>query len=226
MKRTHNLEAYVEWFNRLSYIIATEVCMSHEKKRHRVKMIEYFADVARACCTLNNYNSLMAVVAGLNFTSVTRLRKTWAKVSEVKTELLDSFANPAGNFQTYRQSLIDTLSAGQVQDENFCVIPFFSLLVKDIYMLNESVPIKTPTGHINFDKCWQLAKLVTQFMSWKQVACDFDRSRPILNYLMTAPVASDDDLWRASFELESPESAFEKERHKKLKSTNLPSSKK
>ena len=27
MKKTNNLEAYVQWFNRLSYFVATEICM-------------------------------------------------------------------------------------------------------------------------------------------------------------------------------------------------------
>lgn len=26
-KKASNLEAYVEWFNRLSYLVATEICM-------------------------------------------------------------------------------------------------------------------------------------------------------------------------------------------------------
>ena len=33
MKKTNNLEAYVQWFNRLSYFVATEICMvSGEEK--------------------------------------------------------------------------------------------------------------------------------------------------------------------------------------------------
>ena len=27
MKKTSNIEAYVEWFNRLSYLVATEICV-------------------------------------------------------------------------------------------------------------------------------------------------------------------------------------------------------
>ena len=27
MKKTYNIEAYVEWFNRLSYLVATEICV-------------------------------------------------------------------------------------------------------------------------------------------------------------------------------------------------------
>lgn len=34
-KKASNLEAYVEWFNRLSYLVATEICLvssEHEAK--------------------------------------------------------------------------------------------------------------------------------------------------------------------------------------------------
>lgn len=30
-KKASNLEAYVEWFNRLSYLVATEICMVSQK---------------------------------------------------------------------------------------------------------------------------------------------------------------------------------------------------
>lgn len=51
----------MEWFNRLSYLVATEVCM-HIKKKHRAKLIEYFIDVARECFNIGNFNSLMAIM--------------------------------------------------------------------------------------------------------------------------------------------------------------------
>lgn len=35
-KKASNLEAYVEWFNRLSYLVATEICMvSHGREEER-----------------------------------------------------------------------------------------------------------------------------------------------------------------------------------------------
>lgn len=37
-KKASNLEAYVEWFNRLSYLVATEICMvSNEPNKNRAK---------------------------------------------------------------------------------------------------------------------------------------------------------------------------------------------
>jgi hypothetical protein len=43
MKKTHNLEQYVQWFNRLSYFVATQVCkVSIAKKNYRPNMTSRF----------------------------------------------------------------------------------------------------------------------------------------------------------------------------------------
>ena len=60
MKKTSNIEAYVEWFNRLSYLVATEICVS-DKKRNRTKLVEFFMDTAMECKRLHNFNSYMAI---------------------------------------------------------------------------------------------------------------------------------------------------------------------
>lgn len=218
LKRTNNLESYVQWFNRLSYFIATEICM-HLKKKNRVRMIEYFIDVAKECVNIGNFNSLMAIIAGLNMSPIQRLKKTWEKVNKEKFEILEHQMNPSSNFGSYRSSLKAALwrSECAVEDRERIVIPFFSLLVKDMYFLNEGCANRLKDGHINFDKSWQLAKQVTEFITWKQVECPFDRHPPVLNYLLTNPVFSENSLALASFECEPPENSYEKDRYKQLK---------
>lgn len=125
MKKTSNLEAYVHWFNRLSYFVTTEICsvsflcyilihsskiqrslevtlthnfmdyykffcffvLQHLKKKNRVRIIEYFVDVAKECINMGNFNSLMAIIAGMNMTWVSRLKKTVSNIELIaKTE--------------------------------------------------------------------------------------------------------------------------------------------
>lgn len=74
-RKTQNIEHYADWFNRLSRLVASEIC-KNLKKTHRVRLIEFFIDVAKECWNIGNFNSLMAVVAGLNNNSVKRLKKT------------------------------------------------------------------------------------------------------------------------------------------------------
>nr|XP_045617771.1 ras-GEF domain-containing family member 1B-like [Procambarus clarkii] len=218
LKKTNNLESYIQWFNRLSYLVATHAC-THVKKKQRVKVIEWWIEVARESFNIGNFNSLMGIIAGLNMSIVSRLKKTWSKVQSAKFSVLEHQMDPSSNFSSYRSTLKAAMwrSAGAVDDRQKIVIPFFSLLVKDLYFLNEGCASRLPNGHINFDKFWQLAKQVTEFMAWKQVTCPFEKVPDVINYMQTTNVLTETGLALASFECEGPDNSYEKERYKNLK---------
>lgn len=70
-----NIEHYIHFFNHLSALVTTEV-LRHQHKRHRVRAIEWFIDLGVQCVNIANFNSLMAIVAGLTTTAVGRLKRT------------------------------------------------------------------------------------------------------------------------------------------------------
>lgn len=47
------------------------------------------------------------------------------------------------------------------------VVPFFSLIVKDIYFLHQGMSDRDVKGFIRFEKCFSLARLVSQILSYK-----------------------------------------------------------
>ncbi|KAI1234103.1 hypothetical protein IHE44_0003816, partial [Lamprotornis superbus] len=221
-KKTSNLEAYVKWFNRLCYLVATEICMP-AKKKQRAQVIEFFIDVARECFNIGNFNSLMAIISGMNMSPVSRLKKTWSKVKTAKFFILEHQMDPTGNFYNYRTALRGAAHRSLTAHSNRekIVIPFFSLLIKDIYFLNEGCANRLPNGHVNFEKFLELAKQVGEFITWKQVECPFEQDPNIIHYLHTAPIFTEDGLYLASYESESPENQTEKDRWKSLRSTIL-----
>ncbi|XP_045464287.1 ras-GEF domain-containing family member 1B-like isoform X3 [Harmonia axyridis] len=218
MKKTRNLEQYVQWFNRLSYFVATQVC-KYQKKKQRVRMMEYWIETGRECFNIGNFNSLMAIISGLNMSPISRLKKTWNKIHSGKFAILEHQMDPSSNFSSYRSTLKAAMwrSAGATDQRQRIVIPFFSLLVKDLYFLNQGCSNRLPNGHINFEKFWQLAKQVTEFMAWKQVACPFERDVRILSLLQHGTILNENSLALASFDCEPPENNQEKERCKSLK---------
>uniref|UniRef100_A0A8K9VBH4 RasGEF domain family, member 1Bb n=1 Tax=Oncorhynchus mykiss TaxID=8022 RepID=A0A8K9VBH4_ONCMY len=221
-RKTTNLEAYVAWFNRLSYLVATEICMP-VKKKHRARALEFFIDVARECYNIGNFNSLMAIISGMNMSPVSRLKKTWSKVNTDKFDILEHQMDPSSNFSNYRTALRGatqrSITAHSNQEK--IVIPFFSLLIKDIYFLNEGCASRLPNGHVNFEKLWDLAKQVSEFLVWRQVMCPFERDRKILQYLVTTPVFTEDELHLASYETEGPENHLEKDSRRSLRTSLL-----
>lgn len=45
------------------------ITLQHLKKKNRVKMLEYFIDVAKECINIGNFNSLMAIIGEFPVTS-------------------------------------------------------------------------------------------------------------------------------------------------------------
>uniref|UniRef100_A0A8D8YIE2 Ras-GEF domain-containing family member 1B-A n=1 Tax=Cacopsylla melanoneura TaxID=428564 RepID=A0A8D8YIE2_9HEMI len=201
----------------MSYLVATEV-VKNVKKKQRVKVVEFWIEAARECFNIGNFNSLMAIIAGLNMSPISRLKKTWNKIQSGKFSILEHQMDPSSNFSSYRSTLKAAMwrSAGATDERQRIVIPFFSLLVKDLYFLNEGCTNKLPNGHINFEKFWQLAKQVTEFITWKQVTCPFGKVHKTIMFLQSSPVLTENALALASFECEPPEN-HEKERYKSLR---------
>lgn len=52
----------------------------HPKKKQRVRVIEYWIETARECFNIGNFNSLMAIIAGLNISPISRLKKTVSRM--------------------------------------------------------------------------------------------------------------------------------------------------
>jgi len=71
-----NLVAFINWFNKVASGVATEV-VREPKIKNRVNLIKRFIFIAHTCIKWNNYNSVFEIVAGLNNSNVSRLKKTW-----------------------------------------------------------------------------------------------------------------------------------------------------
>lgn len=69
------LEAYINWSNRLSSFVTTEI-IKHLKRHIRVKLLNYFIDAALECFNTGNFNSMMGILGGLNMLPIKRLKKT------------------------------------------------------------------------------------------------------------------------------------------------------
>ncbi|XP_017897878.1 PREDICTED: ras-GEF domain-containing family member 1A isoform X5 [Capra hircus] len=222
MTKTYSLEAYDNWFNCLSMLVATEVCRV-VKKKHRTRMLEFFIDVARECFNIGNFNSMMAIISGMNLSPVARLKKTWSKVKTAKFDVLEHHMDPSSNFCNYRTALQGATQRSQTANSSRekIVIPVFNLFVKDIYFLHKIHTNHLPNGHINFKKFWEISRQIHEFMTWTQVECPFEKDKKIQSYLLTAPIYSEEALFIASFESEGPENHMEKDSWKTLRTTLL-----
>jgi hypothetical protein len=66
-KLTFCLEAYIQWFNRITFFITTEI-VKHTQRRSRIRLINYFIDAAYECLRLQNFNSMIGILGKKNNT--------------------------------------------------------------------------------------------------------------------------------------------------------------
>lgn len=83
------------------------------------------------------------------------------------------------------------IKQGEVVSIMYVTIIYLFLLYD--YILNKVICInfRLPNGHINFEKFWQLAKQVTEFITWKQVACPFEKNSKVITFLQANPVLTE-----------------------------------
>ncbi|CAG2053749.1 unnamed protein product, partial [Timema podura] len=189
-KNTLNLESYLGWSSRLRNLVASEV-YKQEAPTGRVQTTEFWINVATECFNIGNFNSLMAIISGLNATTLSVLKLRLRQIHVSKLRALEQQMHPSCNFSNYRSilkaALVRSERGGISPEKTRVVIPYFALTLRDIYLVSEECASRLANGHINLEKFWELAKLVTQFLTWRQVEYPFEKNSQVMSYLQTCP---------------------------------------
>ena len=112
--------------------------------------------------------------------------------------------DPTSNFLSYRTTLKAAISRseGATDQRQRIIIPFFSLLIKDLFIVNEATASRLANGHINFAKARQLAQKLKEFAIWKDVDCPYAKTPVVAEFLQFSPTWSEkgqsfwQKLWR------------------------------
>ncbi|XP_030633985.1 rap guanine nucleotide exchange factor 2 [Chanos chanos] len=147
-----NLKCFEEAINRETFWVATEVVREPNQLK-RMKTVKHFIKIALHCRECKNFNSMFAIISGLNLAPVSRLRGTWEKLpskyEKLFSDLQDLF-DPSRNMAKYR----NVLNSQNLQPP---IIPLFPVIKKDLTFLHEGNDSKVD-GLVNFEKLRMIAK--------------------------------------------------------------------
>ncbi|XP_007473468.1 rap guanine nucleotide exchange factor 6 isoform X2 [Monodelphis domestica] len=152
---TH-LKEFEDIINQETFWVASEI-LTESNQLKRMKIIKHFIKIALHCRECKNFNSMFAVISGLNLAPVARLRGTWEKLpSKYEKHLRDlqDLFDPSRNMAKYR----NILSSQSMQPP---IIPLFPVVKKDITFLHEGNDSKVD-GLVNFEKLRMIAKEIRQ----------------------------------------------------------------
>ncbi|XP_056455891.1 rap guanine nucleotide exchange factor 2 isoform X3 [Gadus chalcogrammus] len=146
------LKRFEDAINQETFWVASEVTREpHQLKR--MKTVKHFIKIALHCRDCKNFNSMFAIISGLNLAPVSRLRGTWEKLPSKYEKLfgdLQDLFDPSRNMAKYRNVLNN-------QNLQPPIIPLFPVIKKDLTFLHEGNDSKVD-GLINFEKMRMIAK--------------------------------------------------------------------
>eukprot|EP01028_Stygiella_incarcerata_P009930 TRINITY_DN4917_c0_g1_i1.p1 TRINITY_DN4917_c0_g1~~TRINITY_DN4917_c0_g1_i1.p1 ORF type:complete len:857 (-),score=280.18 TRINITY_DN4917_c0_g1_i1:27-2597(-) len=105
--RSSNVIRMTARFNAMSLWVATQILKCDSLKERKSRIIS-FVRIAEHLRGLNNFNSLLAIISGLNLSPIHRLRKTFAeiprRIKDILSQLTD-LMDSDGSFKEYREAL-------------------------------------------------------------------------------------------------------------------------
>ncbi|XP_039606252.1 rap guanine nucleotide exchange factor 2 isoform X1 [Polypterus senegalus] len=147
-----NLKKFEEIINQETFWVASEIVREPNQLK-RMKIIKHFIKIALHCRECKNFNSMFAIISGLNLSPVSRLRGTWEKLPSKYEKLfqdLQDLFDPSRNMAKYR----NVLNSQNLQPP---IIPLFPVIKKDLTFLHEGNDSKVD-GLVNFEKLRMIAK--------------------------------------------------------------------
>ncbi|KAI8624012.1 ras GEF [Xylariaceae sp. FL1651] len=199
-KAMRNVNRMISHFNHIATWVSNMILM-RDKAKHRAQMLEKFMHIALKLRTLNNYNGLAAVLAGINGTAIHRLSQTRALVpAEVQkrfARLVLLMGTQKGHF-AYRLAW---------ENSPLPRIPFIPLHRRDLVSAEEgSITFVGPQGdRLNWKKFEVLGEVILPIMKSQSTPYPnlsrHDTARElILDCLMPT---DEEDIYQRSIQVES-----------------------
>jgi len=198
-------------YQKIAYWVILEI-LSIQQLKKRTEALKRFIYIADKCWEMKSFSVSMAILAGLNSSSIFRLKKTWkelsSRMSQIFQQRIKCFEK---NYSIYRAAIETCLNLGTP-----CV-PLLDVLVSDLVHANEMadwIPESQEETNedqgntINFKKVNMIGNLIVQFLKLQSpgsisFSSSTSRAKQAREYVNNLPVCYDNDaLYQMSLSCE------------------------
>lgn len=185
--------------NEVARWVPTEI-LDQETVNDRIKAVEFFAELADELLTLRNFNSAMAVMAGLNDSSIMRLKKTMCGLSKSARRSIQKVKDVTTSDMGFR-----ALRRAMHGQETLPTIPFLGMPLTDITFILDGNPDPIQ-GMINWRRCQMLFTASTQALRFQRLPFPIRPNPSIIEALRAlSPLLDEEGLYQRSLCVEPRE---------------------
>ncbi|KAJ3178181.1 Son of sevenless 2 [Geranomyces variabilis] len=184
-----NVNALTRRFNAVACWVAKSV-LEMKTPRARAKRVSLLIDIAAQLLALNNFSTLMAIIAGLNKAAISRLKQTFKEVGSrhlKKLNEMERLMTAEGSYRNYRAHIRTV--------ERPCVY------LIDLTYMEDGNP-DFIAHRINFTKRQMISGVINEIVSYQQVGYkDIKPLDELYHIIARLPAATDEYeklLWNES----------------------------
>ena len=182
LAKAPNVMRLIERFDKLVLFIIEDIC-SYETNKAKAKAITKWANIAKRCKELHNYNDLLIINESLNNSLLKKSILAWKKVNKTTLMLITELNKFCTNQQCYINIRREMASC-----KHIAYIPYLGILLKEIVNIEEKYKYLEKFGNYNCINCIKLQKIyweVQKFFSFKNHSFTFTQINDlnILNQL-------------------------------------------
>ncbi len=139
--------------------------------------------------SLNNFNGLLEILAGLNNVAVSRLKHIWKQVSDEHRQKLaefDELMSLKHNRRNYRE-LLDSINSKP------CV-PYLGAFLTDLLYLDEANPTEIKPGLINVEKLQMMGRTIHMLHNFQCTPYAIEPNAMVQQFLLEQREIVDDEI--------------------------------
>ncbi|ORX41380.1 ras GEF [Piromyces finnis] len=174
-----NVKAMIEFSNRTTGWVATSILGESDIKR-RCNILKHFILIADRCYSLNNFNTVMSILAGFNSSPIHRLKRTWDHLSnkvKMMFDNIESVMNPQKNYAHYRENL---------HSVNPPCVPFLGVYLTDLTFIEDGNTnnLKSNNQLINFSKQTKTAEVIREIQQYQNQPYKLNYVKGISDFIL------------------------------------------
>ena len=193
--RSPNVLAMIRRFNVISNWVTSSI-LSRDCVRDRALVMERFVRIGEELLRLNNYNSLMSILGGLNASSVSRLKFTTEEMDQScqrQRTVLEQAMSSDNNFRDYRARVNDT-------PQGVPVLPYLGVYLTDLTFVDENSDFVD--GLVNFSKRMLIFNIIHQISVRQNSPYNIQPVQQIIERLSRIQILDDKEFFQRSLRLE------------------------
>lgn len=158
----------------------TEI-LSEDESKKRGALITHFISIAKQCRQFCSFNAAYLIVSALSHPSISRLKKSWKKVSN-KNET--TFAKLASEFDDKNDFKKFEQMTAVIEEQ--AAVPLLEHCLKKVELIENNNESKRTEKDINWSKMAALSQILIRLKKWQLLSYSFTIVNSLFCYISKA----------------------------------------